>query len=224
MAKIAELLQAILNDEEVDLVPKTNTQAYLHACCTKAGCAGLPTPTTVQGALLYKLARVMAGSECETLYGTDGTVYARDIVFPADVTTIPAMFKTSMEFLKSVEAPGCTNGYAASAFGNFAFPALKTVKMTGSINLATSNNDRLFSGSTLPALETVEIGSLNNPCLAFARPKMFFTTTPECDIIIYVNAETLADIPTAITQYAPFGNANATVIYKNSNTGAVISE
>ncbi len=224
MSRITNLHEALLKEEQLDFEAKTKTQAYLHACCTKGGCAGLPQPRTTQGALLYKLAQVMATADCETLYGTDGTVYARDIVFPVGVTTIPAMFKTSMEFLRSVECPGCTNGYASSAFGNFSFPALKTVKMSGSINLATSNNDRLFSGSTLSSLETVEIGSLNNPCLAFARPKMFFTSAPECDIVIYVDAETLAEVPTDISQYAPFGNANATVIYKNSSTGEVITE
>lgn len=224
MSKVTELLNAILNDEQVDFEPTTKTQAYLYACCTKAGTAGLPTPNTIQSALLYKLAEVMASSDCETLYGTDGTVYARDIVFPVGVLTIPAMFKTSMEFLRSVECPGCTQGYASSAFGNYLFSALKTVKMSGSINLPTSNNDRLFSGSQLPALETVQIGSLNNPCLAFARPKMFFSTAPTCKIIIYVDAETLADVPADISQYAPFGNTNATVIYKNSNTDEEITE
>lgn len=224
MSRITDLLEAILNDEQVDFEPKTKTQAYLHACCTKGGCAGLPTPRTTQGALLYKLAQVMASADCETLYGTDGTIYTRDIVFPVGITSIPAMFKTSMEFLKSVECPSCTQGYASSAFGNYSFPALKSVKMSGSINLPTSNNDRLFSGSQLPALETVQIGSLNNPRLAFARPKMFFTTAPECDIVIYVDAETLAEVPTDISSYAPFGNANATVIYKNSNTGEEITE
>lgn len=223
MSIIAELLQAILNDEQVDFEPKTKTQAYLHACCKKSGCEGLPAPTTIQGTLLYKLAQIMASAGCETLYGTDGTVYARDTVFPVGVTKIPAMFKTSMEFLRTVEAPSGTD-YASSAFGNYSFPALKSIKIKGSVNLATSKDDRLFSGSTLPAFETLEIGSINNPCLALARPKMFFTTAPECEIVIYVDAETLAEIPTDITSYAPFGNANATVIYKNATTGEVIAE
>ncbi len=224
MAKIVDLLEAILNGEELEFEPKTKTQAYLHACCEKTGCEGLPTPTTRMGALLYRLAQVMASEGGNVLFGNDGTIYTKNIVFPDTVTAIPAMFKTSMTELESVDAPASTNGYASAAFGNYSFPKLKTVKMGGSINLSTSKDDRLFSGSTLPALQTVEIGSIGNPCLAFARPKMFFTTAPTCDIVIYVDAETLADVPSGISNYAPFGNANATVIYKNSNTGEVISE
>ena len=43
-------------------------------------------------------------------------------------------------------------------------------------------------------------------------------------IHIYVNASTLADIPSAITSGQPWGANHATIVYHNSTTGEVIDE
>ncbi|MGA4517409.1 hypothetical protein ACPA0F_09080 [Solibacillus silvestris] len=81
MSKVTELLQAILDDAEIeDFDPKTRTEAYLRACCKRCGCAGLPTPITVQGALLYALAEKMATPdiEVEALSVTENGTYTAD--------------------------------------------------------------------------------------------------------------------------------------------------
>ena len=56
--------------------------------------------------------------------------------------------------------------------------------------------------------------------------RTFYGTTnnPDLVITVYVDASTLADIPTAVTGNLPGSATNATIIYRNSTTGEVITE
>lgn len=73
-------------------------------------------------------------------------------------------------------------------------------------------------------LKTVQYGSVGYPMTALSDGRMLRGTSHALELTIYVDAETVADIPTAITGFAPWGNANAVIIYRNSTTGEVITE
>lgn len=73
-------------------------------------------------------------------------------------------------------------------------------------------------------LKTVQLGSVGFPMLT-SIGSLCFTGCTQSDltITVYVDATTLADAK-AITGDPPWGATNATVIYRNSTTGEVISE
>lgn len=98
--------------------------------------------------------------------------------------------------------------------------ALKTVEIDAPISSFTGT--KMFEGCT--SLESVTIGSIGKPMVGTAVTNDHFTTcTALTDIIIYVDAATLADVPENIKNNAPFGAASASVTYKNSTTGEVIT-
>lgn len=98
--------------------------------------------------------------------------------------------------------------------------ALKRVLLD--CRISSINGSNLFTGCT--ALETIQIGAVGKPWTGAASRNDHFTTcTALTDIIIYVDASTLADVPENIRNNAPFGAANAAVTYKNSTTGEVIT-
>lgn len=61
MSKLSELLRALIDGTEVEIVPTTKAQTYLVACINGTGSEGLPEPTTVLGGLLCELADKLAG-------------------------------------------------------------------------------------------------------------------------------------------------------------------
>ncbi|MCH5298004.1 MAG: hypothetical protein J1E85_10105 [Ruminococcus sp.] len=72
-----------------------------------------------------------------------------------------------------------------------------------------------------PALEKVTLGSIGTPVVRMDAGSF---KTPAIILELYVNAETIADIPTVITNFVPANwNENATIIYRNSTTGEVIT-
>ena len=62
MSRTEDLIKAILNDESVDLVPRSRVEQYLKNCVDACGCDGLPVPRSRLEVLLYSLAEKMAGS------------------------------------------------------------------------------------------------------------------------------------------------------------------
>ena len=78
-------------------------------------------------------------------------------------------------------------------------------------------------------LEEFTVGSVGHPVTAgmgqTSGPYMIFrNNTASFNIIIYANAETLADVPSVLKNGAPWGATNATVIYKSSNTGEILQQ
>lgn len=58
----------------------------------------------------------------------------------------------------------------------------------------------------------------------YSRTLYGSTNNPDLVITVYVDALTLADIPTTVTGSLPGSATNATIIYRNSTTGEVITE
>lgn len=76
-------------------------------------------------------------------------------------------------------------------------------------------------------LEEFILGSVGHPVTVgmgatSGNYMIFRNNTAPFDIIIYANAETLADVPSVLKTGAPWGATNATVIYKSSNTGEIL--
>jgi hypothetical protein len=61
MSRYEELLNALVNGEPTDIVPRSRLEAYLKNCCDACGCDGLPTPRSRAEVLLYQLAEKLAG-------------------------------------------------------------------------------------------------------------------------------------------------------------------
>lgn len=84
------------------------------------------------------------------------------------------------------------------------------------------NGSQIFNGCT--SLQTVQIGSIGKPFTGTAVTATHFSGLSALETItMFVNAATYEDIPANIKTNAPFGAPNATVVYKNSTTGEVIS-
>lgn len=82
-----------------------------------------------------------------------------------------------------------------------------------------------YWGLNLKSLELLQLGSVGNPVeLLKAGGLGLRDTTDKLTIEVYVNAETLSDISTDITGDAPWCATSATIIYRNSTTGEVITE
>ena len=73
------------------------------------------------------------------------------------------------------------------------------------------------------SLKCVQYGSIGNPMTRLSDGRLLRGTSHEFDLIIYVDAEKIEDIPADITDSAPWGNANVNIIYRNSTTGEVIT-
>lgn len=73
------------------------------------------------------------------------------------------------------------------------------------------------------ALNAVQLGSIGYPVTSIDALAFDGCSNEEITFTIYVDAATLADIPEAVSGNSPFGAVNATIIYKNSTTGEVIT-
>lgn len=75
------------------------------------------------------------------------------------------------------------------------------------------------------ALKTVQVGSIGFPVNGgMARYFLFGCTQNDLTITVYVDATTFEEIPKSAIEEAPWGATNATIIYRNSTTGEVITE
>lgn len=74
------------------------------------------------------------------------------------------------------------------------------------------------------SLKEAQLGSAGYPVTNMANYTFSGVAQADLTITVYVNAEKLADIPTAVASIAPWGATNATIIYRNSTTGEVITE
>lgn len=97
---------------------------------------------------------------------------------------------------------------------------LKKCTLDCAINYLTGAN--LFANCT--ALEEITIGNVGKPMGGNRIASNIFETCSSLSLItFYVNAETLADVPSNLTSNQPFGAANATVVYRSATTGEVIT-
>lgn len=73
------------------------------------------------------------------------------------------------------------------------------------------------------ALNAVQLGSIGYPVTSIDALAFDGCSNEEITFTIYVDATTMDGIPVAVSGSSPFGAVNATIIYKNSTTGEVIT-
>lgn len=73
------------------------------------------------------------------------------------------------------------------------------------------------------ALNAVQLGSIGYPVTSIDTLAFNGCSNEELSFTIYVDATTMDGIPAAVSGNSPFGAVNATIIYKNSTTGEVIT-
>ena len=74
------------------------------------------------------------------------------------------------------------------------------------------------------ALEKVQLGSIGYPVTYLGNYFFYKDTQNNLTITVYVDATTLSGITSGVKGTAPWGATNATVIYRNSNTGEIITQ
>lgn len=73
------------------------------------------------------------------------------------------------------------------------------------------------------ALNTVQLGSIGYPVTSIDALAFDGCSNEGLTITIYVNANEILVIPRGVAGNSPFGAVNATIIYRNSTTGEVIT-
>lgn len=96
---------------------------------------------------------------------------------------------------------------------------LESVVLTRATNPQGGNTNTF---SDCPALKEVTFGGIGYPVTDLTQIRGSYANA--ITFTIYVDAETIADISTKITNSGYCGFKNATIIYRNSTTGEVITE
>lgn len=91
------------------------------------------------------------------------------------------------------------------------------------LELPSLQRNNTYIAEGCEKLQTVTLGSVGVAVSSIYGRAFRYCTDPNLTITIYVDAATLADIPTDVSGSSPFGAVNATIIYKNSTTGEVIT-
>lgn len=129
----------------------------------------------------------------------------------------PHNLYNSADHLVSARVVGITainGGQNSSPFSNSSIVTLE---------LPSLQSSNTYIASHCEKLQTVTLGSVGVAVNSLYVRAFRDCTNPNLTITIYVDAATLADIPTAVSGNSPFGAVNATIIYKNSTTGEVIT-
>lgn len=91
------------------------------------------------------------------------------------------------------------------------------------LELPSLQSTNTYIAQNCQKLKTVILGSVGVAVSSMYNRTFRSCINPNLIITIYVDAATLADIPAAVSGNSPFGAVNATIIYKNSTTGEVIT-
>lgn len=181
-------------------------------------------PTEIEG--------IESGGGYELKTNSTGTVYAEipsvtvpyvgmggsHVVFCEDCSPRGAEAFNTLGILEGY-APECVHINGHYPFTNQGNPLLKKI-----IAPKLKKAEGSYWGRNLKGLEFVQFGSIGHPVEELNGTLGFRDTTAKLTIEVYVDAETLADIPTTITDTAPWCATSATIIYRNSTTGEVITE
>ena len=134
-----------------------------------------------------------------------------------NVYAMPSNLYRYADHLVSARLAGVTNiqgGANANPFSNSSIVTLE---------LPSLKEDKSYIATHCAKLQTVILGSVGVAVNSLYGSAFRDCTNPNLTITIYVDAATLADIPEAVSGSSPFGAVNATIIYKNSTTGEVIT-
>lgn len=101
------------------------------------------------------------------------------------------------------------------------FQSCKKLKKVKIPDASGSNNSFIVISST--AVEEIQIGSIGHAMTAIYGNAFSGCTQSGLTITIYVNASSLADVPSNVKDRSPFGATNAEIVYRSSTTGEVLT-
>ena len=188
------------------------------------GVEDLTEELTAQDSLIEQIESELSGKAAggggvEVFYSRGGACYVKDMVIePNDGIYNASSFSTRYQYsteLESVEIPNIV--VSSSVPSVFAFCSKLKRAICPKI---TNYGHYWFRNCT--SLEEAQLGSIGFPVTKMTTLVFSGDTQTNLTITIYVEATTLAEIVTDISNNAPFGAAKATIIYRNSTTGEVL--
>lgn len=166
------------------------------------------------------------GTLGEVFNSTDGTFYTKHMKLidvylkDSDLAIVTSKYR-GCENLETVEISGQAIGADATSAPANVFAECKNLT-SAIIENFTKYGHYWFRDCT--SLQNVQLGSIGIPVLSIGSAYLFMNCKQsDLQITIYVDATTLTEIPTDVTKNAPWGATNATIIYRNSTTGEVIT-
>lgn len=175
------------------------------------------TENGVHDVTAYADVNVDVEGGAELLFTSTGNIYVENLVVPETVTDLSSSVYNINGF-KSITALGVTKLDGHYCFGG----AWNSLEVLICPRLTSWPGNYWCRGGQL---KEVQAGSIGYPVTAMMNSKGFdLNSRTDLVITIYVDATTIAEVPSDVSSYAPFGATNATIIYRNSTTGDVISE
>ena len=160
---------------------------------------------------------VDSGGGAEVYYSGMGQMYTPHMVIPnGSMRYVRDHFQNAVHLVSFIQQYGTPA--SDSDYGLFrGCTALETVW----VSRATFG--AYFFGSC-SALKTITLGRVGLAVTSLSTGMWDYTVKNVETITCYVNATTLAEIPTAVSgRILPSASPNATIIYKNSTTGEVLT-
>lgn len=148
-------------------------------------------------------------------------LYMRNMILPN--TTEDIMSFSQCSELETIEAPYYTGSLVHSYIFNC--KKLKKVKFPRVTKLASAYFIRQQAVTSV--IEEIQLGSIGYPFTLLSNNWNYGNDHEGCTITFYVNATTIAEAQTAITNWTQYGGqytSNVTIVFRNSTTGEVITE
>lgn len=202
---------------EYVVMPKSD---YVSACDAIREKTGSTEPIK-SSELVEKVKSIETGSSVELFNSDLGRLYVKnmvlkDLIASDEVGKLNNMY-TNCVRLETVEMDGgLRTGSDSGIF--YGCENLRSAKLKN----ITSYGHYIFRDCL--SLENAELGYIEKPVIQMAVHTFYNCTQNDLKITIYVDSTTLAGIPEEITSVAPWGATNATIIYRNSTSGEVITE
>ena len=184
------------------------------------------TEKTYKPSQMADAVRAIQSGGIEVFNNADGSLYTKHMKLTnvylkdSEISNINNKYR-NCENLETVEISGQAIGANTIVTPTSVFANCKNLT-SAIINNFTKYGHYWFRDCT--SLKTVKLGSIGIHVLSIGSAYLFMNCKQtDLEITIYVDATTLADIPTDVTTNAPWGATNATIIYRNSTTGEVIT-
>lgn len=156
----------------------------------------------------------------DTVYysGYNGVPYVENMVINGGTAPVPQF--SYCDHLKSID-------YTATGTESFSVdamcannPLLETAIFRRSLKCVNNFSVSEFRSDT--ALKVVQLGDLGKPCDKINSVIFRNCTQSGLTITIYTTATSLATLPSTISN-SPWGATNATIVFRNSTTGEVLT-
>lgn len=229
-----------VSNHSVSVTPSvTNTTGYITGGTVNGTAVSVSASELVSGSLSittnntydvtnYASVDVNVSSGTTDYYATSGACYVPNMVMPKMVQGLNGLYKDATEMVSLV----CNDTRKIGGYGSaitevfYGCTKLETISMPYIQGIASSYADRVFGNCT--KLSNAVFGSVGYPISDFSNSGAQYQAFRYCTqnnftITLYVDAVDLASIPAAVTGKAPWGATNATIVYRNSTTGEVIT-